>query len=239
MDWRLLDLGTINPRSYIEMYKYEILEREVDRIPDTVLFMSPTPFIWVGEDAIIEEAINLSVAKTENMPIVETLISGGVLVLNNSFIWNFIGKPSTIMPSEKAWKLLKLAQTYALKPFGLTAKMTEKNDLLVNGKKIVGISFGKLYDNLLVADATLNITFDYDLADRLLTDVGKEGKDLREWVTSLDYELHRVVPYTEVVNNMKRAIERRFKVNLVEETLSLREEQVIRAGEQMRERFFV
>jgi lipoate-protein ligase A len=220
--WRLLDLGPVD--GYTMTNLYEAVGREVSggNSPNTVILNHPTePFVNIGYHQLLEKEINVEYAKEKGFKLVRRTIGGGAildgpweqdyfLVINR----NSPECPATIPDFYE--KFTKPA-IYALKTYGLDARLRRPNDLTVNGKKISGngaITIDKT--NVLAGD--ILITTPADLMSQIIKAPSEKFKDklfdtMSQWLTSLENELGKVPTREDVKSRLVEG----FKAEVDEE----------------------
>jgi len=126
-------------------------------------------FLWVNEPCIIlgrnqnyYEEVNTQLVREHHVQVVRRLSGGGAVYhdygnLNFTFIY---GAEQNINPAE----LIQNALRYA----GIHSIYNERNDMLIDGKKISGQS-QLIEDNKVLFHGTLLVNVDLDLMNKLLT----------------------------------------------------------------------
>ena len=183
----------------------------------TLRFYSWKPSaISVGYFQSIAEEVNIQECKNKNIDIVRRITGGGAVFHDEKgeITYSFVC-PKNLIPEKilDSYQLICSSIAHGLKRFGLDAKHTGINDIIVNKKKISGSAQTRRYDNVL-QHGTILLKVDIDKMFTLLR-VSKEkisDKEIKvaeERVTSIERELGSI-DREDVI----RAIEKGFNENM-------------------------
>lgn len=220
---RVINVGNITPQIDQEIDSLFVKERENDEIIDTLCFSIPPEYVWVGLNADIEKVINRKYCEANNVPFVRWFTIGGAYIVSpNSLNFCMVIKETQTLNVHKAFKLF----VQAIKRIFPTATL-DRNDVLLNGRKISGSS-SKLFGKTIYLESSVNIDFDYDRANQILTTKGRENKVLRDWVTSLQRENAPVTDVDSLISLLTAAIANEFNVSVKHGELTDKEKKVLR-----------
>jgi len=203
--WRLLDLGVIEPYETDTIKEGLLIAIKKDLIPNTLCFAVPKRVVWIGPRTNLEKRVNLEYCRKESIPIIRDLTGAGPSALDEDTLIYALASRERVPDTECIF--------HAIKAMGLEdCVLSESNDVLVSGQKIVG-TLGRIFPSgIYVAGGVIAVDFNPEFCEKALltpTDLfaGKEAKSHREWVTTLKTKLGREVSYGEVISAIKVAFE--------------------------------
>jgi len=226
--WRLLDLGKISAEEYFKLEELLIKERQNDEIIDTLLIVDVGKHVWLGKNLKEkeDEYVDIDFCRKKGIPIYNGISDGGAFILTDGNLQVVLfAKESSIFPKKFSYMLFQLAIKRGIKQPKISIK---GNDFIVKGRKIGATSF-ELFDDVIYVEGVINLKFNYEENSKILTDKGKEGKDLRKWSTSMEEEIGKF-NFKKIKDVISKAFERRFKVNLKTAILTEKEKKVLGIG---------
>lgn len=207
-EWRLLDLGQTNPKIFFNVFPQLIVnERKKDVIKNTLYFGKTAPIVWCGLKTNISTHVNIGYCREKKISIIKGVSHGGCVFCDEDTLHlGLIVKESPRFPFKFALNLFLNAYRRGLKYLGINSTVSG-NDLLVNEKKVSGVA--ALIEDIALFECSTNLRFDYNMAEKVLTAVGMENKNLKNWVSSLDG-----TSYIQLKKALIRGFESRFNVKL-------------------------
>lgn len=159
------------------------------------LFWRTTPTLMVGKYQNVYKEINLSYAKEQNINIVRRLSGGGTIYTDEGgWQFTFITDKNTETISFGEFIAPVIS---ALASIGITAKLSGRNDILVNGKKVSGNAQYKLggktvhHGSLLFSTNIEQMVASTTVADYKI--ISKGIRSVRERVTNINEHLQKQI----------------------------------------------
>lgn len=202
-----LETGSNDPRFNLAFEESLLRSLPIDH-SGVLLLWQNSPSIIIGRHQCALEVVNTSFVSAKNIPVIRRITGGGAVYhdlgnLNFSFIMSSGAKP------DFAFFLAPLVQ--ALGSLGVEAKITGRNDLEAQGKKISG-SARIVLDNKVLHHGTLLVNLDLErMAAALRVD---EAKFRSKGVASVRARVMNISEMTGVnadLNLLKQAIAKCFK----------------------------
>jgi len=196
--WRLLNLGGLEPYGAQTLYEAVALAVDRGKAPNTILFCYPAErYVCIGYHQEVKKEIDLDYCETHGLPVIRRPIGGGATYLDSGqqFYQVVAGKESSVVPArvDDFFKLFLEPPIYAYRQLGVPAEYKPINDIVANGRKISGNGAGKIESaSVLIGNIILDI--DFNLMARVLKVPDEKFRDkiaksMREWVSSLKREL--------------------------------------------------
>ena len=191
-------------------------------VPPTVRFYYWVPSaITIGYFQSLEEEVDLLMCKKHGVDYVRRITGGGSVFHENELTYSIVISedhkkiPKNIMDS---YGRICGAIIKGLDNFGIKSVYHPINDILCNGKKISGNAQTRKHRTVLqhgtvLLDVNVEKMFsllrvsDEKMVDKLVSDV-------KQRVTSVRNVLNRKVPFSEIVNDMKKGFEDEFNSEL-------------------------
>jgi len=219
-EWRLLDLGAVNPHENQVMEELLIDARRKNLIPDTLNIRMPGRYVEVGQKASLSE-INLDFCRSEGIPVVrEGVLGGSVHVYGETL-------PFAVVSREHLnRKTMMACLIESLRVLGLSAHIKQgSNNILTGGKKVASTG-DRIIDGVFIGGASILSDFDFDFCKKVI----KKPKDHRGKMTTLRAQLGREVSYDEVVAALKAGFESVLQVEFVVSNSLTEAEEIIIEG---------
>jgi len=191
-------------------------------VPPTVRFYYWVPSaITIGYFQSLEEEVDLLMCKKHGVDYVRRITGGGSVFHENELTYSIVISedhkkiPKNIMDS---YGRICGAIIKGLDNFGIKSVYHPINDILCNGKKISGNAQTRKHRTVL-QHGTVLLDVDVEKMFSLLrvSDekmVDKLVSDVKQRVTSVRNVLNRKVPFSEIVNDMKKGFEDEFNSEL-------------------------
>jgi lipoate-protein ligase A len=170
----------------------------------------------VGKYQEVSSEINQEYCRAQGMTINRRPTGGGAIIMGRGQLGVAIA-----MPLSEDFSFLKLSMIFerysrglllGMEKLGLNANLKPRNDLLLNGKKIVGMAFSTI-GNAALFHASLLV----DLDETALAGALRSHTPLKA-LTSVSRELGRAVSIEEVRQAVKEGYKEAFAVELTPET---------------------
>lgn len=198
-----IETNSMDPFYNFAFEHYFMKEHNLD--DDIFLFWRTHKTLMIGRYQNTIEEINLAYAKEKNVHIVRRPSGGGTIYTDpNGWQFSFIVKTPKYEPID--FKKFTAPIIEALDKIGVTAYFNDRNDLLIDGKKISGNAQHR------TADYTLHhgsILFDTDLEElvRCITVseekiISKGLKSIRQRVTNVADYMDKKITSEEFKNQM-------------------------------------
>ena len=229
--WRFIDFGKVDIRDM--MAKNEAIHRLDEG--NTLFFWAPTKSIILGY--FQKAAVELDLDKCKDYTLVRRTSGGGIAFsddLDRQINYGVVGTidddkfPLDIVESYKQICGILID---TLKEYGLNAGFRPINDVTVDNKKISGNAMTRR-DNKTLQHGTLLL--DFDIKEMLrISNIPKEKymdkqiKSIEQGMTWMDRELGYQLDMEEVKGKIRKNFERRFGIELIESTLSGKEEALV------------
>ncbi|NVM05109.1 MAG: hypothetical protein HWN67_22500 [Candidatus Helarchaeota archaeon] len=236
-NWRLLNVGEIDPIDTQTIYEAVAIARSKDLVPDTIILCRPkSPLVCIGYHQEVEKEVNLDYCNENNIPIVRRILGGGAVYLdsNQLFYQIIVSEKNKQIPLSINSLFLTLLrapiQTY--NDIGIPAVFKPINDIEVHGKKISGNGAGKL-ENVSILTGNLILDFNYDEMVKILKVPNEKFRDklaqsLKERLTTIKKELNTIPTKKELNETLKTNFEKKLEINLQLGKLTDTEQQYMR-----------
>ncbi len=240
MNIRCIDAGSVSGFRSQAIY-HGLGYAQTQHTPNTVVLATPEdPYMCIGFFQDVENELDLTYCKNNNLPVIRRETGGGAVYIDNGqlFVQWIFQQSSLPRRVDQRFQLFvkPLIETY--KFFGINAYYHPINDVHVNGKKIVGTGAGTIGDGEIV---TGNLMFDFNYntmidAINAPTPAFREAvrRNMKKFLTNMKLELGELPPRAEVVNVYRKNCEACLGLNLVDGEFTSRE---LKAMEQAEEKF--
>jgi len=223
--WRLLLLGETDP--YANMAVEEGLLRAVEEgdAPNTLRLWRSTCSIVIGWSEKPKETLNLGNCRRLKIPVVRRFTGGGTVYHDlGNLNWTFalrkeMRDQGKVMSARETFEKFSSPVLEALRVLGVEASFREPNSLYVKGGKVSGMAMYVKRRSVL-CHGTLLVDADLSLLELAL-------KRLKDPVANVNDEAPSRLGMEEMAKAIAEASERRLKVDLVEEGLTVRERELI------------
>jgi len=218
--WRLLKLGETDAYTSATLPEVLGIAKNRGMIGNTLALYRPTSYVLVGPKTSLSQ-VNVSYCKEADIPIVRTIMRGGVGLMGDSCFYTLVLDRGESPSIDVVSNVFIQCIVEACQIFGLsTSRRPNSNDVLVGEKKVLGTSIRSFNDTLLL-NGTLALDFDYDLAKETLIIPAskfknKTAKSVEEWVTTVKKELDREVSFEEaeaaLIQGFESVLQVKFEV---------------------------
>lgn len=236
--WRLLRLGSLPPiDSQIIYHAIAQAMAENSTIPNTLVICWPAkPLVCCGYHQVIEEEIDLEYCHQNNIPVVQRILGGGAVYLDNGqLFYQFMthagtnGIPLQVAPYYE-FLLEPVVQTY--RELGVDAKYAPVNDIITSAQqKISGNGAGAIGN---VQILTGNIIFDFNFEEmvRILKVPNEKFRDkfqktLEEHLGTLRRELSSLPNREHVIDILCKKIKTHLNIEFIDLPLTIQEKQLM------------
>lgn len=206
-NWRLLDLGGLNPLEAQTLYEAVALTVSRNSAQNTIILCYPAkPYVCIGYHQELEKEVDVEFCQSNSLPIIRRSQGGGAVYLDSGQqFYQIVAKrddPAIPAAVDRFFEKFLKPTVYAYRKLGVPAEYKPINDVVVGNRKISGNGAGELEDAaILVGNVILDL--DYDAMARVLKVPSekfrdKMAKSMREWVSSLKREIGHVPPRNEI-----------------------------------------
>ena len=194
--FRIIDTGVREGRANIAFDAALIEERQAERVPDTIRFLSFPPTALIGQHQDLSREIDLDYCAKHRIGTVRRITGGGAIYLDEGQLgWELVFHRASlgIAALPDIAREICNAAAAGLQAFGVDAKFRPRNDIEVGGRKISGT--GGFYDgDVLIYQGTVLVDLNPQrMVNALRVPQGKLAK--RE----LDSAAQRVVTLKELL----------------------------------------
>ena len=194
--FRIIDTGVREGRANIAFDAALIEERQAERVPDTIRFLSFPPTALIGRHQDLSREIDLDYCAKHRIGTVRRITGGGAIYLDEGQLgWELVFHRASlgIAALPDIAREICNAAAAGLQAFGVDAKFRPRNDIEVGGRKISGT--GGFYDgDVLIYQGTVLVDLNPQrMVNALRVPQGKLAK--RE----LDSAAQRVVTLKELL----------------------------------------
>lgn len=205
MMWRLLDDGITDAHHHFAVE--EALARLLDegRSPPTLRLRRVRRAVFVGVSQDTWAEVDVDFCRAHDVKIVRRMNGGGAVYHDvGSFCYSAFFPRRTFPQSDaELFGLFARPVLRTCADFGLAATVSGRNDITVNGRKLYGSAQMAWYDAF-VQSGTFLVDIDFEMMGQTLKPSALKFADksvttIQERVTSLNRELGRAVPVTEVM----------------------------------------
>ncbi|HUY00340.1 MAG TPA: lipoate--protein ligase [Candidatus Deferrimicrobium sp.] len=235
--WRLLELGGIDPLETQMVYEAVAIARAKGLVLDTIIFCWPKePLVCIGFHQEVEKEIDFEYCKKTNIPIVRRILGGGAVYLDAGQLFYQIiaseDNPKVPKTIDKLFEKMLEAPIQTYREIGIPVKYKPINDIEVNGKKISGNGAGKV-EKINILTGNLIIDFNFDEMVKILRVPSEKFRDklastLKERLTTITYQLGTVPAKDHLISLLKKSFENVLEIKLQEEQLSHEEESILK-----------
>ncbi|MEM2922313.1 MAG: lipoate--protein ligase [Candidatus Bathyarchaeia archaeon] len=216
-EWRLIDLGRLEPLRAQALYEAVAVTVGRGLSPNTLILCSPAePYVCIGYHQVLERELDVDLCRKHRLPIIRRAQGGGAVYLDcNQQFYQVVAKrddPSIPSRVEKLFETFLKPTVYACRRLGLEAEYKPLNDVVVNGRKVSGNGAGVL-DGAVVLVGNIILDLDYKMMSQVLRVPSEKFRDklaksMGEWVTSLKRELGKAPPAEDVKRYLVEGYER-------------------------------
>ena len=145
--FRIIDTGVREGRANIAFDAALLEERQAERVPDTIRFLSFPPTVLIGRHQDLSREIDLDYCEKHRIGTVRRITGGGAIYLDEGQLgWELVFHRASLgiaaLP-DLAREICNAAAA-GLQALGVDAKFRPRNDIEVGGRKISGT--GGFYD---------------------------------------------------------------------------------------------
>ncbi|MFX1253801.1 MAG: biotin/lipoate A/B protein ligase family protein [Promethearchaeota archaeon] len=237
--WRLLRLGSLPPiDSQIIYHAIAQAMAENSDIPNTLVICWPEkPLVCCGYHQVIEEEIDLKYCRQNNIPVVQRILGGGAVYLDDGQVfYQFMTHTGTNrIPLQVApyyeFLLEPVVQTY--REIGVKVNYAPVNDIITSAQqKISGNGAGAIGN---VQILTGNIIFDFNFEEmaRILKVPNEKFRDkfqktLEERLSTLKRELSSLPNREHVIDILCKNIKNYLNIEFIDLPLTIHEKQLMK-----------
>jgi lipoate---protein ligase len=194
--FRIIDTGVREGRANIAFDAALIEERQAERVPDTIRFLSFPPTALIGRHQDLSREIDLDYCAKHSIGTVRRITGGGAIYLDEGQLgWELVFHRASlgIAALPDIAREICNAAAAGLQALGVDAKFRPRNDIEIGGRKISGT--GGFYDgDVLIYQGTVLVDLNPQrMVNALRVPQGKLAK--RE----LDSAAQRVVTLKELL----------------------------------------
>jgi len=200
----ILDLEGRDPYWQMAIDEAFLILRALDLVGDYVRLWTFRPTsVTIGKFQELEATVDLNEASRLGLPVVRRFTGGGAVVhdSNGEVTWTVVTKGRNV---EEVYSWVGEGLRRALASFGLRGEFVPVNDVVVNGKKIVGMAGASRRGAVLVHGTFM---YDTDLSLMNVLRLPKEKEAVRgkpeERVITVSKALGRKVSRDEAVRALK------------------------------------
>ncbi|MHA1953497.1 MAG: lipoate--protein ligase family protein [Candidatus Heimdallarchaeaceae archaeon] len=234
-EWRLLNLGEIPWLRSQSIYHALAIIQDRLQTPNTLIINWPNrPFVCIGLHQIVENSVELSFLRDQELPLVRRACGGGSVYLDQNQVFYQLICNQREYPQQLRefyeFFLQPVIETY--REFNIPAQYSPVNDIIAEGRKISGngaVSFG--ISRVLVG----NFIFDFPAKEmsQILKVPEEKFRDkiantLEERMGSFDFFLSEIPSKQEVISKYIENFQTILNVELVPDKLSEEEKKEIR-----------
>ena len=194
--FRIIDTGVREGRANIAFDAALIEERQADRVPDTIRFMSFPPTVLIGRHQDLSRELDLDYCAKHRIGTVRRITGGGAIYLDEGQLgWELVFHRASLgiaaLP-DLAREICNAAAA-GLQALGVDARFRPRNDIEVGGRKISGT--GGFYDgDILIYQGTVLVDLNAQrMVSALRVPQGKLAK------RDLDSAAQRVITLKELL----------------------------------------
>ena len=194
--FRIIDTGVREGRANIAFDAALIEERQADRVPDTIRFMSFPPTVLIGRHQDLSRELDLDYCAKHRIGTVRRITGGGAIYLDEGQLgWELVFHRAALgiaaLP-DLAREICNAAAA-GLQSLGVDARFRPRNDIEVDGRKISGT--GGFYDgDILIYQGTVLVDLNAQrMVSALRVPQGKLAK------RDLDSAAQRVITLKELL----------------------------------------
>jgi lipoate-protein ligase A len=194
--FRIIDTGVREGRANIAFDAALIEERQADRVPDTIRFMSFPPTVLIGRHQDLSRELDLDYCAKHRIGTVRRITGGGAIYLDEGQLgWELVFHRASLgiaaLP-DLAREICNAAAA-GLQSLGVDARFRPRNDIEVDGRKISGT--GGFYDgDILIYQGTVLVDLNAQrMVSALRVPQGKLAK------RDLDSAAQRVITLKELL----------------------------------------
>ncbi len=188
----VIDAGFISPYLVVSIYSVFFEKSKKDNQTYCLFSRPANPIIVYGYHQDPDLEIDIQKCKQDNVKYTRRITGGGCVYLDkNQLCISFISKLTDTNNLEQIHSKYLAPIISALRSQGINAKFRPKNDIEVDGKKILGSSLSINGDRIVLA-TTLLLDFDFEKASKylLISDEkfrDKQAKTLKERLTAVNF----------------------------------------------------
>lgn len=185
-----IETGSMDPTFNFALEYYII--KNADFAGDYFLFWRTDPTLMIGRYQITAAEINEAYAKEKNIRVVRRISGGGTIYTDpGGWQFSFITKSN---PDETDFRHYTAPVIQALDEIGVIAYFNNRNDILIDGKKISGNAQHRTKDCILHHGSIL---FDTDIEEMVRSITVADDKIISKGIQSVRQRVTNVVDHME------------------------------------------
>ena len=229
MDWRVIDLGRINPALTAAVDEAILTSCAAGSVGNTLSFYSrDRPTVSLGYFEKASECIDLDLCREKGIVIIRRLSGGSAIYTDSGQIIYTLTLSHGLVPENPkgSYPLICAGVVNALQSLGIAAEYRPLNDVVVDGRKISGSAQTRRAAVVLQHGTVI---VDSDLETMMRVILQRPGKPRRrEEMTSISIELGRTVEMDEVKNALVTGFEKAFGITACRSSLTTEEKELAR-----------
>ena len=221
MDWRVVDLGPMNPALTAATDEAILTFRSGGYVGNTLSFYSrESPTVSLGYFEKTAECIDLEFCRELDIKVVRRLSGGSAIFTDPGQIIYTVTIEAGLVPENpmKSYSLICGGVVNALKSLGIAAEHRPLNDVVVDGRKISG-SAQTRKAGMVLQHGTVIIDSDLETMMRVIRQRPGKPRNV-DGMTSVSLELGRTIGMDGVKTALVAGFERAFGVNIQKGALS-------------------
>ena len=241
MDWRLIADDGVT--ASFGLSADETLAERVGAglsVPTLRLYTYRSHSALVGRFQTVENELRLDYCKAHAIPINRRPTGGVAIIMGADQLGVALTIPGTDQDNySRARELMGMFSkglVHGLNQLGVEASFRRKNDIEVNGKKIIGLGIHRAHSNGLLFHASLLVDLDVEFMLRVLNTPFEKISDkeiftVAERITTVRRETNSLIALNAVRETIARAYGSALNVRLVADTFTADELQAVSAVE--------
>ena len=221
MDWRVVDLGTMDPALTAATDEAVLTFRSEGYAQNTLSFYSrDRPTVSLGYFEKAAECIDLDLCRELDIKVVRRLSGGSAVFTDPGQIIYTVAIEAELVPEnpKDSYPLICSGVVNALRGLGIEAEHKPLNDVLVNGRKISG-SAQTRKRGVVLQHGTVIVDSDLRLMMRVIRQRPGKPRSV-EGMTSIARESGREVEKDEVKTALVTGFEKAFGISIHKGALS-------------------
>jgi lipoate---protein ligase len=227
VDWRVVDLGTMNPALTAATDEAILTFRSAGCVGNTLSFYSrDRPTVSLGYFEKAAECIDLELCKRLDIDVVRRLSGGSAIFTDPGQIIYTVAVEAQSVPEnpKESYPLICAGVVNALRSLGIEAEHKPLNDVVVHGRKISG-SAQTRKAGVVLQHGTVIVDSDLELMMRVIRQRPGKPRNV-DGMTSVVRELGKGVDRSEVKKALTAGFEKVFGANIQKGSLTCDEREL-------------